>query len=69
MSLQTNCAQIRTEGNLPISGFVSEDRLGLEASCHVAFEIVKEEKPHTIGEWLTEPYPMDIIENKTKEES
>ena len=35
MSLQTTCAQFRAIGTLPISGFVSEDMLGLEASNRV----------------------------------
>jgi len=50
MSLQTNCAQFRAVGTLHKSGFVSEDMLGLEASCRDVFAIAKENKPHTIGE-------------------
>jgi len=42
MFLQTNCAQFRALGSLPISGFSSENTLGLEASCWVAFAIRKE---------------------------
>jgi len=48
--MQTICAQFRAVGTLPISGLVSEDTLGLEASYCVAFAIAKEKKPHTIGE-------------------
>jgi len=42
VSLQTNCAQFLAAGPLPISGFVSEDTLGFEASCRVALAIAKE---------------------------
>jgi len=41
MSVQTDCAQCRVVGTLPISGFISEDTSGLEATCHVAFAIAK----------------------------
>ena len=41
MSVQTNCAQCRAVGTLPISGFISEDTSALEATCHVAFAIAK----------------------------
>jgi len=37
-------------GTLHILEFVSEDTLGLEAFCFVAFSIAKENKPYTIGE-------------------
>jgi len=68
MSLQTNCAQFHAVGIriLLLSGFVSEDMLGLEASCYAAFAIAKEKKAHTIGEWLTKPHIMDIIEREEK---
>jgi len=41
MSLQTYPVQFRAVGTLPISGFVSEDTLGLEAACRVAFATAK----------------------------
>jgi len=50
MFLQANCLQLRAVGSMPVSGFVSEDVLGLEKSYRVAFAIAKEKKPHTIGE-------------------
>jgi len=50
MSWQTYCAQFRVAGTLPISGFISENTLALEASCRVAFAIAKGKKPRTIGE-------------------
>jgi len=50
MSLQTICAQFRAVGTPPISGFVSEDALGLVAPYRVAFAIGKGKKPHVIGE-------------------
>jgi len=49
MSLQTDCVQFRAVGTLAIPGFVSEDMLGLEVSCRVAFAITKKKKPHAIG--------------------
>jgi len=64
MSLQTNCAAFRAVGTLPISGFVSEDMLGLEASCRLAFGIANEKKPHATGEWRIKPH----IEKRTNEE-
>jgi len=66
MSLQNNFAQFRAVGTLPTSGFVSEDTLGLEVSCHVIFAIAKE----TACSWgmtYRAIYTMDIIENRTKE--
>jgi len=36
MSLQNNCSRFRTVGTLLISGFFSEDTVGLEASLCVA---------------------------------
>jgi len=69
MWLQTSCAQFRAVETLPISGFVSEDTLGLQASCQVAFAITKEKKPHTIGELLIKPYTIDVVEKRTKEKT
>jgi len=53
MSLQANYVQFRAVGTLPIPGFVSEDTLGLEASCRIAFAMATENKPHTIGSDLS----------------
>ena len=50
MSSPTRCARFHAVGTLPISGFNSEDTLGLEASCRVVFAIAKEKKPHTMRE-------------------
>jgi len=69
MSLQTYCAQLCAVGTLPISGFVSEDTLGFEASCRVTFAIAKGKKPHAVGERLIKQYTMDIIEGRTNEET
>jgi len=49
MSLQNNCTPFHAVGALPVSGFLSEDALGLEAFCRVAFAVAKE-KPRTDGE-------------------
>jgi len=46
-SLQTKCAQFRAIKTLPLSGFVSENTLGLEASCHFALAMGKRKEPHT----------------------
>jgi len=48
--MTATCAQFRAVGTLLTSWFVSEDTLGLEASCRVAFAIAKEKESHTIGE-------------------
>jgi len=64
MSLQTYHAQFRAVGTLPISGLVSEDTLGLEAACRVAFTTAKE----TAYNWGV-TCRMDIIENRTKYET
>jgi len=51
LQTKSDCALFGAEGTLPISGgFVSKDRLGLEACYHVVFAIAEEKKPHTIGE-------------------
>ena len=69
MSWQTSCAQFRAVGSLPMSGFVSEDTLGLEASCCVAFAIAKDKDPHTTGVGVTDQsvhYGYNREENKRR---
>jgi len=44
MSLQNNCSRFRVVGTLPISGFVSEDIIGLEASLLRCFYNEKKTK-------------------------
>ena len=61
-SLLAKRARFRAAGTLPILGFCSEDKAGLEASYRVAYRIAKEKKPHTIGERLIKPCAMDMVE-------
>jgi len=49
MSLQTNCTQFRAVGTLPVSGFVSEDTLGLGSILSRCFLLLAKENTHNWG--------------------
>ena len=54
--------RFRAAGTLPSLGFVSEDKLALEASYRVAWRIVNKRKYHTIGERLIRSCATYIVE-------
>ena len=60
--------QFCAAGKLQNLGFVSEDKLMLEASYRVAWRIAKDRKSHTIGERLIKPCSMDMVEFVRREE-
>jgi hypothetical protein len=61
-SLKQKKARFHSSGTLPKLGFGSTQKPLLEASYKVAYLIAKNKKLHTIGENLTKPCALHMVE-------
>lgn len=54
-------AQFKTAGTLTELGFAISQKPFLEASYKVAYWVVKQKKPHTIGETSVKPCALEVV--------
>lgn len=60
---QTKKERFEKSGMLPKLGFVPPQTPCLEACYKVAYRIVRNKKPHTIGESLIKPCALEMVEH------
>ena len=59
-SLKAKRIRFESQGTLPKLGFVSADKPLLMASYHVAYNVAKFKKPHTISEEVIKPCVLQM---------